>query len=103
MRVAEIIGKVTLSQAHADLKGARWLVAVPLTVPGLRGDARGRGEPFIVYDELNAGAGARVAVSEGAEATAPFHPNVKPIDAYNAAILDQIDLEPEIQTGSTRE
>ncbi|MDA1164437.1 MAG: carbon dioxide concentrating mechanism protein CcmL, partial [Planctomycetota bacterium] len=41
---------------------------------------------------LGAGEGSLVGVSEGAEAAAPFHPNVKPIDGYAAAILDQVDL-----------
>ena len=30
----------------------------------------------------------------GAEAAQPFRPDVKPIDAYTAAILDTIHLEP---------
>ena len=35
---------------------------------------------------------ARIAVSEGAEAAQPFRPLDKPIDAYNAAILDAVDI-----------
>ena len=93
MRIAETIGKVTLSKCHPLLSGATWLVAVPLTLEGLAGKAKGRGEPFVVYDENGAGAGARIAVSEGAEAAAPFYPETKPIDAYNAAILDTIEFE----------
>jgi ethanolamine utilization protein EutN len=34
-----------------------------------------------------------MAVSESAEAAAAFHPETKPIDAYNAAILDQVSVE----------
>lgn len=98
MRVAEVIGTVTLSRRHPALQGARWLVAVPLTLEGIHGfnagaDAGGRGEPFVVYDELGAGAGALIAVSEGAEAAAPFYPDTKPIDAYNAAILDTLEID----------
>ena len=93
MRIAEVIGKVTLSRAHPLVKGAAWRIAVPLTQAGLAGDPRGRGEELIVFDELNSGDGARIAVSEGAEAAAAFHPAVKPIDAYNAAILDTVVLE----------
>jgi ethanolamine utilization protein EutN len=92
MRIAEVIGKVTLSQCHPSLIGARWALAVPLTVDGLRGEQSGRGEPFIVFDELKAHNGEQIGVSEGAEAAAPFHPNTKPIDAYNAAIFDHIDI-----------
>jgi ethanolamine utilization protein EutN len=93
MRIAEVIGSVTLSRWHPSLKGASWKLVVPLDQAGLRGDAAGRGEPFIVFDELGAGLGSQIAVSEGAEAAAPFHPAVKPIDGYNAAILDHVDLD----------
>lgn len=92
MRIAEVVGKVTLSRWHPSLTGATWLVGVPLSQKALRDDAGGRGEPFVIYDEHGAGAGALIAVSEGAEAAAPFHPDQKPIDAYNAAILDQIGV-----------
>jgi ethanolamine utilization protein EutN len=92
MRIAEVIGKVTLSQCHPSLIGARWALAVPLTADGLRGQESGRGEPFIVFDELKAHDGAFIGVSDGAEAAAPFHPDTKPIDAYNAVLFDHIDL-----------
>lgn len=93
MRVAETIGKVTLSKCHPAVQGARWIVAVPLTLEGLAGKAAGRGEPIVVFDELGAGERSRIAVSEGTEAAAPFHPNTKPIDAYNAAVLDTLEFE----------
>ncbi len=93
MRVAETIGKVTLNKCHPSVQGATWLVAVPLTLEGLAGQTAGRGEPFVVFDELGAGTASRIAVSEGTEAAAPFHPEVKPIDAYNAAILDSLEFE----------
>ena len=32
-------------------------------------------------------------MSEGTEAAAPFYPAVKPIYAYNAAILDTLEFE----------
>ncbi len=94
MRLAEVIGKVTLSRQHPSLTGARWLVVVPLSHAGLLGETAGRGEPFVVYDELSAGSGQVIAVSEGAEASAPFSPEQKPIDAYNAALLDHVEVEP---------
>jgi microcompartment protein CcmK/EutM len=93
MRLAETIGTVTLSKCHPKLTGATWLIAVPLTLEGLAGKRTGRGEPFVVFDENGAGVGSRIAVSEGAEAAAPFYPDTKPIDAYNAAILDTIECE----------
>ena len=95
MRIAEIIGRVTLNRRHPSLTGATWLLGVPLTLEGLRGQEKGRGEPFVIYDDLGAGPGSMIAVSEGAEASAPFYPNTKPIDAYNAAILDHLEVAPE--------
>ena len=92
MRICEVIGTVTLSRWHPSLTGARWRFAVPLSTPKSNGGAPVRGEPLIVYDELGAGDGAAIAVSEGAEASAPFHPDQKPIDAYNAAILDTYEM-----------
>jgi len=94
MKIADVIGKVTLSKFHPDLRGATWLVAVPLSLEGIAGKKSGRGEPFVIFDERGATTGSRIAVSEGAEAAAPFHPDVKPIDAYNTAILDSIDITP---------
>jgi microcompartment protein CcmK/EutM len=93
MRIAETIGKVTLNQCHPSVQGATWLLAVPLTLEGLRGKTAGRGEPIVVFDELGAGRASQIAVSEGAEAAAPFYPATKPIDAYNAAILDTLEFE----------
>ena len=52
------------------------------------------GEDFVMYDDLGAGLGSRIAMSEGGEAAQPFLPADKPVDAYNAAILDQINIRP---------
>lgn len=92
MRIVDVIGKVSLSRVHPALRGAKWVIGVPLAKPALEGKRTGRGEAFVIYDELGANAGTRIAVSEGAEAAAPFHPDSKPIDAYNAAILDTVDV-----------
>lgn len=93
MRIAEVIGRVTLSKCHPTLSGSTWLVAVPLTLEGIAGKKTGRGESFVVFDEFGAGSGAQIAVAEGTEAAAPFYPDTKPIDAYNAAILDTLEAE----------
>lgn len=47
-------------------------------------------EPVVAWDELGAGLGSLVALADGPEASQPFYPHVKPIDAYCAAILDQL-------------
>jgi ethanolamine utilization protein EutN len=100
MRIAEIIGRCTLSACHPSLRGAKWVIGVPLAQEGIQNvvagkseqkDA-GRNEAFVIYDDLGAGQGDLIAVSEGAEAAAPFGPNLKPIDAYAAAILDRVEI-----------
>ena len=95
MRIGQIIGNVTLSRSHPSLSGATWRIVVPLTAAGINGDDSGRGEPLVMFDELGAGHQSLVAISEGAEAAAPFHPDQKPLDAYNAAILDTLEVTTE--------
>lgn len=92
MRIGEIVGTVTLSRAHRSLDGATFRVAVPLTLDNLSGRGDALAEPLVLFDELGAGLGSRVAFSEGGEAAQPFQPELKPIDAYNAAILDSIHI-----------
>ncbi len=92
MRISEVIGTVTLSRRHPSLTGATLKLAVPLSLSNLRGKDRRRAESLVVYDELGAGVGSRVAISEGREASNPFYPEVKPIDAYVAAILDEVNV-----------
>ena len=93
MRVGEVIGRVTLSRWHPSVAGGTWLVVVPLNADGLRGSPDGREEPLIVYDDLGAGLGSQIGFSEGGEAANPFAPNYKPLDAYNACILDTIEVD----------
>jgi ethanolamine utilization protein EutN len=91
MRIGEVIGTVTLNRSHPSLAGGRFRLAVPLSLDNLRGGGQ-RVEAIVVYDELNSGQGSLVGISEGREAAQPFHPGVKPIDAYAACILDSLDL-----------
>ena len=93
MRIAEVIGTVTLNRAHPSFAGASLRLAIPLATSDLVGRTRPGGDTLVVYDEFGAGMGCRIAVSEGAEAAQPFYPDVKPVDAYNAAILDRVQLE----------
>jgi len=46
-----------------------------------------------VLDELGAGVGSRIGMSEGREAAMPYYPQLKPVDAYNAAILDTLHVD----------
>jgi microcompartment protein CcmK/EutM len=92
MRIGLVIGSVTMSQHHATLSGAAFRLVLPLTLDDLTGASTPAAEAIVVYDELGAGPGSRIAISEGGEAAQPFYPADKPIDAYNAAILDTIDV-----------
>lgn len=92
MRIAEIIGTVTLSRVHPSLIGARWVIGVPLSLKALRTGNRGDGEDLVIFDPLGAGSHSLIGFSEGGEAAAPFHPEKKPVDAYGACILDQVNL-----------
>ena len=101
MRIGEVIGTVTLGRVHRQLVGTQWSVVTPLALEHLVGSGSqcslqgkaGTAEEVVLYDELSAGIGEWVAFSEGAEAAMPFYPNVKPVDAYCAAILDTIELD----------
>lgn len=95
MRIASVIGSVTLSRSHPSLRGAQWKVLVPMGVADLdRREPNPETEELIAYDQLGAGLGEWVAFSEGAEAAMPFYPNPIAIDAYLAAILDAVEIEP---------
>jgi ethanolamine utilization protein EutN len=90
MRIGKVIGTVTLSRSHPSLAGASYRVVVPLSLENLLGRAPATAEPLVVYDELGTGNDDVIAFTEGGEATQPFYPATKPIDAYNAALLDAI-------------
>jgi ethanolamine utilization protein EutN len=74
MRIAEVIGTVTLSRMHPSVSGFRWLLGVPLGLKALQQDGPADGEDLVIYDDLGAGSGCRIGFSEGGEAAAPFHP-----------------------------
>ena len=91
MRIAEVIGTVTLSRPHPSLAGFRFVIGVPFSGKGLR-SGKPDGEDIVIYDDLGAGAGSRIAFSESGEAAAPFYPEKKPIDAYCACLLDSVTV-----------
>jgi microcompartment protein CcmK/EutM len=93
MRIAEVIGTVTLSRWHPSLTGFRWIIGVPLSLKALEADQGPDGEDIVIVDQLGAGHGQKIGVSEGAEAAAPFFPEKKPVDAYCACLLDSLDVK----------
>ncbi|MEX0866287.1 MAG: EutN/CcmL family microcompartment protein [Pirellulales bacterium] len=90
MRIAKVIGTVTLVRSHPLLQGGSYRLAVPMSLAEIADDAEPAAEPLVVYDELGSRAGDKIALSESREAAMPFYPEVKPIDAYCAALLDEI-------------
>lgn len=95
MRIGEVVGTVTLNRCQPSFVGARLRLVVPLSLADLTTDQAPQAESIVVWDELGAGLGNRIAISEGPEAAQPFRPEVKAVDAYCAAILDHIFVETE--------
>lgn len=92
MRIAEVIGTVTLSRCHPSVTGFRWIIAVPCSLRALRTEGAADGEDLVVCDSLGAGQGQKVGLSEGGEAAMPFIPEKKPVDAYCSCILDSLNV-----------
>jgi microcompartment protein CcmK/EutM len=96
MRLARVLGSVTLSAVHPALRGGMLRLLVPLSGADLeRRD--GPAEPLVAWDSLGAGVGQIVAFSEGGEAAQPFRPVDRPVDAYVAAIIDHLEI-PAVDT-----
>jgi ethanolamine utilization protein EutN len=93
MRIAEVIGTVTLSRSHPSLARSRFVIGVPFSLKALRQGSPPDGEDVVIVDNLGAGWGQRIGFSEGGEAAAPFHPERKPVDAFCGCILDQVGIK----------
>jgi microcompartment protein CcmK/EutM len=93
MRIAKVVGTVTLNRCHPSFAAARLRLVVPLSLAELKGERAAQAEEIVVWDDNAAGVGNLIAVSEGAEANQPFRPDLKPVDAYASAILDDINLQ----------
>lgn len=92
MRVAEVIGTVTLSRRLENIAGGRFILAQPMKTDEILRGSLPMAEPVVAYDELSAGVGLRIALAEGREAAMPLMPRSVPIDAYCAAILDNVEI-----------
>lgn len=104
MRIGNVIGRVTLSQAVPALQGARWLIVSPLTreqLPhAMKTEVGLSKEPsLVVYDSLGGGVGQTIGFVEGREAAMPFA-QPTPIDAINAVLVDEIFYSPADQAPS---
>lgn len=98
MRLGTVIGRVTLSKTVPALEGARWLVVSPFTREHFqRGTRTPKGmskDPIlVVYDNIGGGLGQTIGFVEGREAASPFE-EPTPVDAINAALVDEIFYSP---------
>jgi carbon dioxide concentrating mechanism protein CcmL len=101
MKLGTVIGRVTLCKTVPALVGARWLIVSPFTrehfqqgantPPGLSKDPS-----LVVYDNLGGGVGQTIGYIEGREAASPFDAPT-PIDAVNAALVDEVFYSPVTQ------
>ena len=98
MKLGTVIGRVTLSRTVPELEGGRYLIVSPfsrdryrrgLDTPVSMGD-----EPSpVVYDDLGGGVGQVIGYIQGREAAQPFA-SPTPIDAINAALVDEMFYSP---------
>ena len=105
MRLARVIGNVVLSRKLDALKAGSLLIADVFDRKSLTSHKQCDGQPqatskarmspmpesLVVFDELGAGKGDIIAISEGGEAAAPFYPDRVAVDAYCAAIIDTVN------------
>jgi microcompartment protein CcmK/EutM len=98
MRLGTVIGRVILSKTVPGLIGARWLIVSPFSGEHYQRGAAQRPMPgkepsLVVYDNLGGAVGQTVGFIEGREAASPFD-EPTPIDAINAALVDEIFYSP---------
>lgn len=99
MRIGRVIGNVTVNRKLSNFVSGRLLVVEALDAHALSGLSENAPrekpmpESLVVYDELGAGVGNLIAISEGREAAMPFWPENVPIDALCAAILDTVEWQ----------
>ena len=93
MKVAKVVGRLSLVKAHPSLVSRKWVLAMPLSLKALTGGDVGREEEIIAADDLGATNDTLVAITDGREAAAPYEPEKKPVDAYVACILDEINVD----------
>lgn len=104
MRIARVMGKVVLHVSLPEWPHGALLLCEALEDEGLRTPEvyvprrKPMPESLVVFDEIGAGRGDLVALSEGREAAMPWHPDTKPIDAYCVAILDTIQVDEATET-----
>ena len=98
MKLGAVIGRVTLSKTLPQLEGGRWLIVSPFTREHFQNGAKtpagmSKDSSLVVYDDLGGGLGQTIGYVEGREAAQPLA-TLAPIDAINAALVDEIFYNP---------
>ena len=98
MKLGTIIGRVTLSKTVPALRGGRFLIVSPFSREqyerGLSAAVSfGKDPTLVIYDDLGGSVRQVVGYEEGREAAQPFE-QPTPVDAINAALVDQIFYSP---------
>lgn len=97
MRIGKVVGRVTLCETYHTLVGGRFVLVEVQDRFSLAGKGRKGTETVVAYDNLGAHDGDLIAFTESREACMPFYPEkIVPLDAYNAAILDRVEIQHEI-------
>ena len=98
MKLGTVIGRVTLSRTIPAYVGGRWLLVSPFTrehfpQAGEAPISLSKDPSLVVYDDLGGGVGDVIGYVEGREAAQPFA-QPTPVDAINAALIDEIFYSP---------
>lgn len=98
MKLGKVIGRVTLSLSDPGLWGGRFLIVTPFTRDFYQSGSEppaglSRDPSLVVYDYLGGDVGQTIGYVEGREAAQPFEKS-PPIDAVNAALVDEVSYTP---------
>ena len=98
MKLGTVIGRVTLSKTVKPLEGGRFLIVSPFAREqyerGLEAAfSFGKDPSLVVYDAIGGGVRQVIGYVEGREAAQPFE-QPTPVDAINAALVDEMFYSP---------
>ena len=95
MRIAKIAGTVTLNRCHPSFEKASLRLVIPQTLGNLTDKSKDELDTLVAWDQLGSGIDSQVAIAEGPEASQPFRPEMKAVDCYVSAILDDVSIDSE--------
>ena len=96
MRMGIVRGSVVLN-VSPWLAGLRLAIVEPVTAENLAArNGKGGGRSLVAVDQLGAAEGQMVGFVEGREAANPWWPNVAPVDAYCALLVENLEFQPPV-------